>query len=100
MGLRRKQSRFARMLAKLILWINDQGYEVTLGSGYCKSGHMKKSLHYIRLAQDLNLFKDGVFLTETKDHQFAGEKWESMGGTWGGRFKDGNHYSLEHEGRK
>jgi hypothetical protein len=29
-----------------------------------------------------------------------GEKWEAMGGTWGGRFShpDGNHFSLEHEG--
>ncbi|HBJ0947911.1 TPA: M15 family metallopeptidase, partial [Escherichia coli] len=30
-----------------------------------------------------------------------GEYWESLGGSWGGRFKsrpDGNHFSLEHNG--
>jgi hypothetical protein len=26
--------------------------------------------------------------------------WESIGGSWGGRFNDGNHYSLEHRGMK
>jgi len=26
--------------------------------------------------------------------------WESIGGSWGGRFGDGNHFSLEHEGRR
>ncbi|HAO1973206.1 TPA: M15 family peptidase, partial [Escherichia coli] len=31
-----------------------------------------------------------------------GEYWESIGGTWGGRFSraDGNHFSLEHNGVK
>ena len=29
-----------------------------------------------------------------------GEWWESQGGTWGGRFRDGNHYGLEHDGAK
>lgn len=30
-----------------------------------------------------------------------GQYWESLGGSWGGRFKsrpDGNHFSLEHDG--
>jgi len=46
-----------------------------------------------RLAIDLNLFKDGEYLTDTEDHRFLGEFWESLGGTWGGRWDDGNHYS-------
>jgi hypothetical protein len=41
-----------------------------------------------------------VYLKETKDHAFLGEFWEEMGGSWGGRFNDGNHYSLEHNGRR
>jgi len=100
MTLRQKQSWFAGKIAELVLWIIDQGYEVTLGDAFATTGHKVNSCHYIRLAQDLNLFKDGRYLTETEDHRFAGEKWESMGGSWGGRFQDGNHYSLEHEGRK
>ena len=29
-----------------------------------------------------------------------GEYWESLGGSWGGRFKDANHFSIEHDGYK
>ena len=61
-----------------------------------------RSLHPDRLAVDLNLFKDGVWLTKTEDHRVLGEFWESLGADhrWGGRFGDGNHYSIEHQGRK
>jgi len=100
MTLREKQSKFARMLADLIIFAYDNGYEITFGDVYAKDGHMKNSLHYDRLAADLNLFKDGVYLKRTSDHRILGEYWESIGGSWGGRFSDGNHYSLEHEGRK
>jgi hypothetical protein len=63
---------------------------------------IRNSLHELLLALDLNLFKDGKFLDKTEDHQFLGEYWESLHPLcrWGGRFKDGNHYSIEHEGRK
>lgn len=94
--LREQQSEFTKKVALLILYAYEQGYELTFGDAYAKSGHKMYSFHYKRLAIDLNLFKDGEFLTETKDHEFLGEFWESMGGTWGGRFshKDGNHYSF------
>ena len=58
-----------------------------------KMRHSKHSRHYERLAADLNLFKDGWYLTTTEDHKIFGEYWESIGGTWGGRWNDGNHYS-------
>lgn len=103
MTLREKQSKFAVMAAQLILKAVEMGYEVTLGDAYrdsrCDYGH-PQSLHRIRLAIDINLFKDGVFLTETADHEPIGLWWESIGGSWGGRFNDGNHYSLEHGGNK
>ena len=110
MTLGQKQRKFTRMVANLIVWAYDQGYELTLGEAWrtpeqaalnAKSGKgIVNSLHGDRLALDLNLFKNGVFLTTTEDHRQLGEFWESIGGTWGGRFNDGNHYSLEHEGRK
>lgn len=62
--------------------------------------HMPNSCHYYKLAADLNLFKDGRYLTKTEDHKPFGEYWESLGGAWGGHFGDANHYSLEHGGRK
>lgn len=99
-SLRMKQSRFARLIALLIIWAESQGYEITFGDAYAHDGHMVNSLHYSRLAFDLNLFKGGVYLTSTKSHKPLGEYWESLGGAWGGRFGDGNHYSLEHQGRR
>lgn len=106
-----KQRRFVRMVADLIIWAYDNGYELTFGDAYrdprlhgevgVKKGYgSPTSCHKSRLAIDLNLFKNGVFLQSTEDHRPLGEKWESMGGTWGGRFNDGNHYSIEHQGRK
>jgi len=80
----------------LINYATLQGYELTFGDAFASSGHIKDSFHYKRLAIDLNLFKDGEYLTETEDHRTLGLFWESIGGTWGGRFEnpDGNHYSL------
>ena len=103
MTLGNKQRKFTKMIAELILWAYDEGYEITLGHALrcqdCPVGR-EKSNHKVKLALDLNLFKDGIYLTSTTAHAPLGEKWESMGGSWGGRFQDGNHYSLEHNGRR
>lgn len=118
MTLRQKQSMFARMVARLLLQAEDMGYEVTFSEAYRDPEWAKEmarrgkgianSLHTERLAIDLNLFKDGKYLSSSEDHRPLGEWWESIGGTWGGRFTDskgnpkpdGNHYSLAHGGRK
>ena len=95
MSLRKNQSIFVRKVALLIQFAYDQGYELTFGDAFATTGHIKGSFHYKRLAIDLNLFKDGKYLTMTEDHEPLGKFWESIGGSWGGRFsrKDGNHYS-------
>jgi len=100
--LRQKQSRFVRLLPELIHFADDHGYELTLGEAYRPPAQSRKggSLHSSRLAIDLNLFRDGVWLKKTEDHRELGEFWESIGGTWGGRFGDGNHYSISHAGLK
>lgn len=105
--LRQRQSKFARMVALLILHAEHLGYEVTFGDAYRdprvfgKVGERKgyghrSSFHKQRLAVDLNLFRDGRFLATTEAHLPLGVYWESIGGTWGGRFgtPDGNHYSY------
>lgn len=110
-SLGEKQREFSKKIAELILFIYSKGYEVTFGDAYRdprlhgaigeKKGYgHSKSAHKQRLAVDLNLFKDGKFLQATEDHKMFGEHWESMGGAWGGRFEDGNHYSYEHNGVK
>ena len=86
------------MTAQLIMFAYNNGYYLTYGDAYAKTGHKNGSFHGQRLAVDFNLFdaKTGTWLERTKDHEPLGVFWESMGGTWGGRFKkkDGNHYSL------
>jgi len=105
MSLREQQSKFAAMVADLIKKAGEMGYEVTLGDAYrdprlhgnpgVKKGYSSaNSFHKSRLAIDLNLFRDGKYLSSSDDHRPLGEWWESIGGTWGGRWKDGNHYSL------
>ena len=79
MTLREKQSKFLRLLAGLIMYADQNGYELTLPA--------------IGLGIDLKLFKGGKNLT---DHLPIGKRWEFIGGTW----DNGCHYSLEHGGRK
>lgn len=104
MTLGDKQRKFALLIAQLKVWIYEQGYEVTEGDYWAKSGHVDGSFHYKRLAADLNLFKDRRYLIETEDHRFIGDKWKSMDSdcTWGGDFSrpDGNHYSYGEHKRK
>jgi hypothetical protein len=109
--LLQKQFRFMRMKAQLYAFAWKNGYEITQGDGYRaelvfgKMGERKGygesySQHKVRLAEDINLFKNGRWLKDTSDHLPLGQFWESIGGSWGGRFGDGNHYSLEHDGHK
>lgn len=95
--LQPKQAEFARMVALLIQYITFKGYEVTFGDAarMDRRGHIRGSKHYSRLAIDLNLFKDGKYLKKTSDHLPFGKFWESIGGKWGGRFNDGNHYEYK-----
>ena len=96
MSLRKSQSKFVEMVALLIIYANSKCYEITFGDAFATTGHSDNSFHYKRLAIDLNLFLNDKYLTSTDDHKILGEFWESIGGTWGGRFKnpDGNHYSF------
>lgn len=99
MTLQQKQSEFAKMVGFLILHAYSLGYEITIGDVWAKYGegrpHKRGSKHYRKLAADLNLFKDGRYLRSTESHRPLGEYWEkALGGIWGGRFDDGNHYEL------
>jgi len=98
MTLGQKQRRFTRLVGMLIDFAYMKGYELSFGDAWAKDGHKVGSLHYDRLAIDLNLFKDGKYLREASNHAFLGKFWKSLdpNATWGGDWesKDANHYSF------
>lgn len=98
------------MTIKLYQYILDNGFRFKYGHALrcqdCPTGHIN-SLHKWSLAIDILLFTaNGVYLTKTVDYLWLGKYWESLGGSWGGRFgesstdagdgEDGNHFSLEY----
>jgi hypothetical protein len=119
MTLGQKQRHFVLMVAELIHYAYSRGYEFSFGDAFrdprlhgevgVKLGYgHAKSCHKLKLAIDLNLFADidadgdldYVSSGETSQYKELGEYWEAMGGTWGGRFNDANHFSIEHNGMK
>ena len=117
MSLSALQQRFAQMVGQLIAWTYLQSgaepfYTLTFGEAFrtaeqaalnAQNGTgIANSLHCERLAVDLNLFKDGVFMTKVSDYEPLGVYWENLGGSWGGRFSkpDADHFSLSPDGGK
>ena len=113
MTLGEKQRAFARLVPRLIDKAHELGFEVTLGDAYrspqqaaanaAAGTGIANSLHTLRLAIDLNLFRDGVYLTRSEDHKPLGDYWKTLHPlcSWGGDFvsrPDGCHYSLTHNG--
>lgn len=114
MTLGAKQELFAQLVAALIQQAKALGFTVRLGEAwrppetaqlYARKGiGSANSLHCDRLAVDLLLFKNGRYLSQTEDYQPLGAWWKKQHPLcrWGGDFKsrpDGNHFSLEHDGR-
>lgn len=110
-----KQSKFSSMVAMFIQRAIESGYMLTLGDAYrtpkeaaeeAAAGRgISNSLHCQRLAIDLNAFFNGKYLDGSEPWHIPhleklGKLWESLEGSWGGRFekRDYNHYSLMHNG--
>jgi hypothetical protein len=99
MGLIEKQMECAKAVGDLLTWAFSNGHTVTLGEGYrTEEQHQwnlangrskaKRSKHQDRLAIDLNLFVNGEYQQGVDAYQPLGEYWTSIGGTWGGSWKD------------
>lgn len=105
-----KQKKFTQMLALLVAWAYENGYELTYGDAWRSTDPLKcpdcahlhsyqdllvangkskvhNSPHNDRLAVDFNVFITGKLATPD-EIRLMGEKWESLGGRWGGRFGD------------
>ena len=112
LGLGARQELLAECLVRLLqfAWrkgftarINEVKRDPRIAQLNAQSGAgIKNSLHLDGLAVDLNLFLGGKYLPDTEDHRALGEYWESLHPLcrWGGRFNDGNHYSITWQGRK
>ena len=116
MTLGQMQRLFAKNVGLFLGWIyGQQGYEVTFDEAYrtkeqaalnaVQGKGSANSLHCDRLAIDLNLFVNGVWQTQTEQYARLGTAWKQIHplNRWGGDFtklKDGNHFSMEWQGRQ
>lgn len=113
MSLSDQQQVFTHNVGKLIIFAYDKGYSLTFGDAYrdprlavlnAQAGKgIVKSLHTQRLAVDLNLFKDGMYMAKSEDYAELGQYWKTLDplNRWGGDFKpvpDGNHFSSTYGG--
>lgn len=110
--LAQKRQRFTHDVALLIFKAEQLGYQCALdqvkrtqleaNANAASGAGISNSLHLIGLAVDLLLYKDGVYLTDSKDYKPLGVWWKSFSDihSWGGDFSkpDGNHFSISHNG--
>lgn len=112
--LRQKQTRFALAVARLIQHADALGYQMTIGevertkvqadANAAIGAGISNSLHLVRLAIDLHLFKQDRYITNDEGHAELGRWWKSLGADhrWGGDFtkRDYNHYSISPDGKR
>ena len=113
--LLQRQFKFSKLVGLLLVKAYTLGYTITVGEMFrtpeqaalnAKAGiGIKNSLHTKRLAVDLNVFKDGVYLDQGSKFKNLGDYWKTLDPdcTWGGDFTslpDGNHFSLSFNGVK
>ncbi len=113
MGLGSEQERFTLLLAHFVIKAYELGYKIRGGDAFRDPrlhgeigeekgyGH-KNSCHKLKLARDLYITKDGVYLigeaAET-GHNELHDVWDSMGGAK--RINhDLNHYSIGWQGMR
>lgn len=68
-----------------------------------KANGILHSVHCDRLAQDMQMFKDGAWLTDEAPYRELGNFWRTLDPLcrWGGDFRDPDHFSIESpDGRK
>jgi hypothetical protein len=111
MGLLRNQMAFAFNVSKLIAFMYEKGFSVTLGEAERTPEQARlnaqrgigiaKSLHCDRLAIDLNLFdSSAAYCMDKESYQQFGDYWKSLdpANRWGGDFKrlvDSNHFEMQ-----
>jgi hypothetical protein len=121
MTLREQRVLFTRLICEFGVWAFQNGYSIAFGevvrtkaqaqANAASGAGISNSLHLDGLAVDFNLYLDldhdgqqDDYASDSGMHRPLGDKWKTMHPLcrWGGDFKrpDGNHYSLEWQGRK
>ena len=112
MTLHEKQLLFGILFPRFLMQLHSMGYGVKIGEvkrtqeqadiNAATGAGISNSLHLILLAGDIELYRDGTWLTEIEQYKEAAETWESMHElcTAGYYFGDGHHFSITHEGVK
>ena len=126
MTLGDKRRLFTLLFSQLVIWAYENDYELAFGeiirtkaqaeANAISNTGISNSLHLLGIAGDALLYLDSsieldedIYQTDSEAYRPLGDKWKSMHPLcrWGGDFKDkegnakpdGNHFSLEHEGR-
>ena len=103
MKLSTQQQIFTRNVAKLIVFANENCFELTFGEAhrtneqqliYVQTGKSKtmNSNHLRRLAVDFNFFKNGNLTYKWDDIKIVGDYWETLHpqNRWGGDWNKNN----------
>lgn len=106
-----RQQTFTLNVARLIIYINQQGYACTFGETlrtkemaqiYARTSKgVLDSNHLYKLAVDLNLFDyDGKYVVDFKSYEQFGIYWEKLNAfnEWGGHWKhlvDSCHFEMD-----
>jgi D-alanyl-D-alanine dipeptidase len=105
-----KQCQFAGMVGRLLVYAASLAIRAKVTTWFRslaeqqallarKATRTLLSKHRDGLAVDLAIIdRDGKYLTDSPLYQQLGEYWESIGGTWGGRWKtlhDRDHFEFK-----
>lgn len=102
-----------QLVSELIAFTYAQGYQLSWGEAFRTAQQAQwdaahgtgivNSVHCDRLAVDLQLFKDGVYLTDPAAYKFMADYWQSLHPLCraGYYFKtvDADHFGMEYLGR-
>lgn len=103
-----------KLFAHLIDFIFEQGYEATWGEAYRtpeqaaldaqKHIGIAASLHTNRMAVDVMLFKDGVYLQDPEPYKVLADYWVTLHPLFRAGYnftsRDADHFSITFQGRQ
>ena len=101
MTLGDKRRRFTEAIALLTLYARYKGWYLAVDMAKrcmnCTVGD-EDSVHKLGLAEDMNLYIDGIYIEDSTGHDELHDLWDLLGGA-PRILADMNHYSFKHNGK-